>query len=458
MVKSLRRQLLAWVLFPLALTAVMDAWFTYESAVATASVVQDRLLLGAARMIAEQIRFEDGAFQGPIPPAALELFQSEGVDRVYYRVSLGDGKMLSGYSELPAYKSSGEFTAPAFINATMRGQPVRMVAIAQPVIGSPWSQPAMVQVAQTGNEHQQLIDTLWRRALGKQVFILVLTGALIVWGMHLGTESLLRLRNEIAGRKEGALDKLEVVDIPQEVLPLVQALNDYIERINNGIDQRNSQLQNVAHQLRTPLTVLATQISDAIRADTLDRSQCSLLDAKRTLSQTNAVVNQFLHLSAAESFVVNRQAIGVVELTAVLKEVIESMALFAHRKNIDLGLEVENGDLIVFSDVVAIQEITRNLVDNAIRYTPQGGKVTLQLGCKSQSIELTVEDTGPGVPVAERERIFERFVRLDSANPTNGSGLGLAIVRELAKQSGAEVRVEDPNQGQTGFRIVVALR
>ena len=456
MARSLRKQLLGWVLFPLALTAVMDAWLTYEGAASTASVVQDRLLLGAARMIAEQIRFEDGAFQGSIPPAALELFQSEGVDRVYYRVSSGDGKMLSGYSELPGYESSVELAAPAFLNSTIRGQAVRMVAIPQPVIGSPSSKPAMVQVAQTGNEHQQLIDSLWLHALERQAIILLLTGALIVWGMHLGTGSLLRLRDEIAGRKEGALEKLKTKDIPQEIAPLVHALNDYIDRINTGMDQRNSQLQNVAHQLRTPLTVLATQISDAVRSETTGQSKLALAGAKKTLSQTNAVVNQFLQLSAAESFVVKRQAVGVAALTKVLKEVMEDVALFAHRKNIDLGLEIEDGEVIVFSDLLAIREISRNLVDNAIRYTPRDGKVTLHLGCKQQSIELRVEDTGPGVPVNERERIFERFVRLD-ANSTDGSGLGLSIVRELARQSGAEVRVDETSHGHSGLCIVVVF-
>lgn len=456
MARSLRRQLLAWVLFPLAFTAVLDAWLTYESAVSTASVVQDRLLLGAARMIAEQIRFEDGAFQGPIPPAALELFQSEGADRIYYRVSSGDGKMLSGYSDLPVYQAAQAFVSPTFSDVAMRGQLVRMVVVSQPVIGSPWSRPALVQVAQTGNEHQLLVDRLWKRELGRHTMILLLTAALIIWGTHRGTRSLLKLRDEISGYRDTAMRPLETTGIPQEVLPLVQALNDYIERIDTGIRQRNSQLQNVAHQLRTPLTVLATQISDAIRAETSEQSELALASARKTLFQTNSVVNQFLQLSAAESFVVRRQAVDIGALAEVLKEVLEGMALLAHQKCIDLGLEVESGGVVVYSDLLAIQEIARNLVDNAIRYTPKGGVVTLHLSCKKQTIEFRVEDTGPGIPIADRNRIFERFVRLD-VSQSDGSGLGLAIVRELATQCGAEIRLEDPRHGANGLCIVVVF-
>jgi two-component system sensor histidine kinase TctE len=457
MARSLRKQLLAWVLFPLAFAAALDAWLTYESAQSTASVVQDRLLLGAARMIAEQIRFEDGAFQGPIPPAALELFQSEGVDRIYYRVSSGDGKLLSGYSDLPAVHSPAAVLSPTFSNALMRGHPVRMVALPQPVVGSPSSAPAWVQMAQTGNERQRLVDSLWRHQLGWHAIILLLTAALIAWGTHRGTRSLLKLRDEIAGHREGSLKKLETQAIPQEVLPLVEALNDYVERIESGISQRNSQLQNVAHQLRTPLTVLATHISDAMRAETAAQSGEALTHARKTLSQTNKTVHQFLQLSAAESFVVQRQSVDVAILKGVLAEVLEGMALFAHQKDIDLGLEVHSGDVVVQSDLVAIREMCLNLLDNAIRYTPVGGIVTLSLVCKSQAIELRVEDTGPGVPVADREKIFERFVRLNPSGP-DGSGLGLAIVRELVAQCGAQLRIDEPSHGANGFSIVVVLR
>jgi two-component system, OmpR family, sensor histidine kinase TctE len=454
MFRSLRRQLLGWVLVPLALTGALDTWLTYRSAVATASVVQDRLLLGSARMIAEQIRFEDGAFEHQIPPAALELFQSEGLDRIYYRVTAGDGRLLSGYSDLPSLEAPSEIDSPHFVSTVMREQPVRMVWVSQSVIGSPLSKPAWVQVAQTMHEHQQIVAGLWWRALQQQVLILVLTGSLILLGMHRGMRGLLLLRNVVRSRRDGALDPLEVTDIPLELAPIVAALNDYIARLNQGFSQRNSYLQNAAHQLRTPLTVLATQLSDASRATSTDELSLAVASAKRTLQQTTNVVNQYLGLSAAEAFVMQLHPMNTDDFAVIAQETLERLAPQAHRKNIDLGFERRGQDTTVMADATAAREILRNLLDNAIQYTPDGGIVTVRLCSSEATVQLQVEDAGPGIRPEDRERIFERFVRLEPIS-SEGSGLGLAIVKEIAKQCGADVRLDTPEHGGVGLRVTV---
>jgi len=454
MTKSLRRQLLAWVLVPLACTGALDTWLTYRSAVSTASVVQDRLLLGSARMMAEQIRFEDGAFEHQIPPAALELFQSEGLDRIYYRITTGDGKLLSGYSDLPAVKDLSITDSPHFESTTMRQQTVRMVALAQPVIGSPQSKPAWVQVAQTMHEHEQNVGALWWRALQQQILILALTAALILWGMHQGLRGLLHLRDAVRARREGALEPLHIAGLPAELHPVVVALNDYMQRLHRGFRQRNSHLQNAAHQLRTPLTVLATQLSDASRADTPDDVQASLSSAKRTLQQTTYVVNQYLGLSAAEAFVQRLQTLSSEAFAELAQESLERMAPQAHRKEIDLGLEREGLPCEVAADPVAVREIVRNLLDNAILYTPPRGRVTVRISSRTGGIHVQVEDDGPGIPAAERERVFERFTRLAPATG-EGSGLGLAIVKELCQQCGAIVHLHPPSHGETGLLVDV---
>src|SRR5450830_290662 len=142
---SLRRQLLAWELLPLISAVAVDNWLTFKSSVDTATVVQDRLLLGSARMIAEQISFEDGSFQHQIPPAALELFQSEESDRIFYRVTTGSGQLLSGYSDLPQPTLGFSVESPYFFVTDMRGKAVRVVALSQPVIGNPSALPVIVQ-------------------------------------------------------------------------------------------------------------------------------------------------------------------------------------------------------------------------------------------------------------------------------------------------------------------------
>jgi two-component system sensor histidine kinase TctE len=260
--RSLRARLLGWVLLPLACTVAVDAWLSYQSAVDTASVVQDRLLLGSARGIAEQIRFEDGSFVHQIPPSALELFQSTQPDHIYYRVTTGSGRLLAGHSELPPPALNLPRGTPHFSNALMRGSIVRVVVLFQPVIGDPNAKPVSVQVAQTQVGYQQMVDRLWMNAVSQQVLLLVLAGALILFGLNLGLKPLLQLRDQVNAREPGTLTPMATDDMPVELEPLVASLNDYIRRLEAHAGAQSVFIQNAAHQLRTPFALLNTQLRD----------------------------------------------------------------------------------------------------------------------------------------------------------------------------------------------------
>lgn len=452
MPESLRSQLLAWVLIPLMGAIGVDAWLTYKSSAETAAVVQDRLLLGSARMIAEQISFEDGTFQHQIPPAALELFQSQQLDRIFYRVTTGSGQMLAGYTDLELPKPDFKPDVPYFFNASMRGDDVRIVAFFQPVIGNPSALPVVVEVAQTMRGHRTLTQDLWLRAVEQQLLILVLASVFILYGLHRGLRPLIRLRDDVQARREGSVQRLQTKGIPSELTPLLEAFNDYIHRLEKYTAQRTIFIQNAAHQLRTPLAVLSTQISDAVRADTRDDADTSLQAARRTLQQTARTVNQFLTLSSAESYVARIELVSSSKVCDMVQRVLEEFAVQAHQKDIDLGFERRGAEVSVWSDLSALREMTTNLIDNAIRYTPNGGMVTARVQSERGAITLSVEDNGPGVPVDSRSKIFERFYRVDTGN-SQGSGLGLSIVKELAAQCGASVELGAPSWEGRGFLI-----
>jgi two-component system sensor histidine kinase TctE len=438
---SLRKQLMAWVLLPLMVAIDVDTWLTYASSTDTAAVVQDRLLLGSARMIAQQISFEDGSFQHHIPPAALELFQSSEPDHIFYRVTTGAGKLLAGYTDLPLPGAALPAESVHFFSATMRDQPVRVVAFFQPVIGSPSTLPVIVEVAQTTNERTQLSNGLWRQAVGQQLFIVFLATICILFGLQRGLQPLIRLRNDVRNRKEGSLQKLQIHKIPSEITPLVDSFNDYMERLETYADQRSAFIQNAAHQLRTPLTVLNTQISDALRANDKSQADVSLVAARRTLQQTVRLVNQFLMLSSAEAWAVELTPLSTQSCCDIIQTVLEELSSLAHKKQIDLGFERSGADTVIAASAFALKEIAVNLVDNAIRYTPEQGVVTVRIASTDESMTLAVEDNGPGVALENREKIFQRFYRERGAN-TVGSGLGLTIVKELAAQCNATVAVE----------------
>jgi two-component system sensor histidine kinase TctE len=453
--RSLRAELLAWVLLPLAAAVAVDGVITYGNASDAASVVQDRLLLGSARIIAEQLRFEEGEFQNVVPPSALELFESSHEDRIYYRVTTESGQLLSGYGELDLPAAPQQPELPHFFYTTVRSLPVRAVAFLQPLVGEPGVQPVLVEIAQTLRGRTLLTRSLWLHAVSQQLLILLLTTILVLFGLHRGLRPLLSLRDMVLSRAPGTLELLEVNMLPRELVPLVEAMNDYAKRLAHYTGAQRAFVQNAAHQLRTPLTLLNTQVSYALRTtDTAAREE-SLLAIRLALQHAIRLVNQLLILSSAEADVSDEEKPVAIRIDSIVQEVLENFATQAQRKDIDLGFELFGDAPQVWGHPVALREIVLNLVDNAIQYTPAGGVITTRITMAPGSVTLTVEDNGPGISVEERERVFERFYRIDDRD-SRGSGLGLPIVREFAFRIGATVRL-DTGPGGVGLAATVTF-
>ncbi|MEO7105128.1 MAG: sensor histidine kinase N-terminal domain-containing protein [Rhodoferax sp.] len=449
MLRSVRSKLLLWVLIPLAGAIALNAVASYRDAQHTATVVQDRLLLGSARSMGEQVRYEDGAFHYQILPSALELFQLTQPDRIFYRITSGAGQLLAGYTDLIRPVDMAPGSSPHFFNARMRDMPVRVVALRQPVIGAPSDEPVLVEVAQTLEEHQQLASSLWLHAMGQQLLILALAAVFIVFGLHGGLRPLLRLRDAVRSREPGTLQLLTMDGIPVELVPLVDSLNDYIQRLEAHVGAQGVFIQNAAHQLRTPFAVLNTQLNFAARADGAEDRQESLQAARNTLREATRLVNQLLTLSMAESMVAPKNVATEAgcNVVVVVQEVFERLVGLAQTKSIELELEfdAEAAPTVGFSAVV-LREILTNLVDNAIRYCPVGSHVIVRAIRSPQAMTLEVQDNGPGIPPESRVRIFERFYRMDDGR-SDGSGLGLAIVQEFASKVGAGVQLDTPAHG-----------
>jgi two-component system sensor histidine kinase TctE len=446
MASSLRAQLLGWLLLPLAVYAAFNIWITYRNAVDTAAVVQDRLLLGSARIIAHQIQFEDGAIQVVIPPAALELFQSSEQDRVYYRIAGASGTLLSGYAELPPPAVRLEPEASVFFDAIMREQPVRVVAFAQPVFAAPGEGPVMIEVAQTMQYNKTLAYQFWSNTAGQQVLMMLLVAFSLWLGLRRGLAPILRLRDMVQSRKPGALDPIDPVPVPGELTPLVFAINDYVARLDRHMSAQRRFIANASHQLRTPLAVLNTQVSYALRSVDTGEIRDTLQAIRGGVQQGTHVVNQLLTLSSAEFRVGQGLPHTAIDLAAVARSAIEKLATLAQSRAIDLGFEHAGGPSMVQATPHLLDELVANLVDNALRYTPAGGIVTVAIVNRPDTVAMSVEDNGPGIPPMEHERVFERFYRLHH-DGANGCGLGLAIVREIAIASEAQVVLSEPEAG-----------
>jgi two-component system sensor histidine kinase TctE len=314
--------------------------------------------------------------------------------------------------------------------------------------------PVLVEIAQTMNGHAALTGSLWLRTIGQQLVLLALVALLVLFGLRRGLRPLLRLRDTVAAREPGSLQPLAFDAMPTELSPLVIAINEYARRLDQYTGAQRVFIQNAAHQLRTPLTLLTTQVSYALRAADGAGREESLSAIRSTVQQSARLVNQLLTLSAVEALEPaepDEPAAPGVALDAVIRQVLEDLAGQAQAKDIDLGFEqVGTGTAVVAAQRLALREIAMNLVDNAIRYTQPGGIVTTRIVASREAVTLVVEDNGPGIAPSEREHVFERFYRIHDGDSA-GSGLGLPIVREFASRiaAGVELRTSVSGRGLT---------
>lgn len=454
---SLRSRLLLRLLVPLGVSAILNIWFARQEALNTATVVQDRLLLGSARIIAQQIQYEDGVLEVSIPPAALELFQSSDQDRVYYRIASGKGVLLSGYAELPPPPGALKPEESLHFSTLVRDQPVRVVAYAQPVFTATDQGPVVIEVAQTYQAHKRLVQQIWTTSLRQETWMLALVAILVWIALRRGLDGIIRLGDRVRDRSPGSLEPLDPGPVPHELEPLVGAINIYIQRLDTQMAVRSRFIANASHQLRTPFTVLQTQVNFGLRNSDSQQKDEALRAIFQEVRHGTRLVNQLLSLSSAEAGMQHPRPPVAVDLVNLVQRVLEEQAALAQAKDIDLGLDPQSDRAELMASSFMLHELVANLVDNALRYTPAKGVVTVSVSVRRREglVILRVEDNGPGIPRAERTRVFERFCRLHD-DETPGCGLGLSIVQEVGLTLGAEILLSDPPVG-TGLIVTVAF-
>ncbi|HEX4597926.1 MAG TPA: sensor histidine kinase [Burkholderiaceae bacterium] len=448
---SLRRQLLAWLLLPLLPLGAVDAWVTYRNSTETATEIFDRMLLGSARIIGEQVRVEDGVPQSYVPPAALEMFESVYRDRVYYRIAGASGRLLLGYPEFPLPHQALQAEEVVHFDAVFRGEPLRVVAFAQPIFGAADQNPVLIEVGQTLTGPHQLASAIWIRSVTKHLLLAVLLVGLLLLGLRRSLAPLEALSAQVRARSPGSLEPLAASGVSAELQPLVHSINDYVQRLDERMSAHSRFIANASHQLRTPLTVLSTQVAFGLReGDPADKDE-ALRAIQQGVRHGARVVHQLLAFSAAEA----RRSHGfgqITDLAATVRGAIEGLAAFAVSRQIDLGCEMPE-TVPIAGEETMLRELVSNLIDNALRYTPAGGTVTVSVVCDRKGTTLVVEDDGPGIPLDERERVFERFYRVHN-EVSDGCGLGLAIVREVATAMSARVSLSTPANGR-GLMVAV---
>ena len=449
--RSLRSQLLVWLLAPLAIVAALGIYVSYRSGMTTATLVHDRLLLGSARTIAEQIAYSENHFQLSIPPAAIEMLDAGSQDHVYYRIEDSEGRLIAGDRDLALPAEALASEAWFGFDSELRGHAIRTMAFSQPVPGASARGPVTIEIAQTVAGRDSLARQIWLHSVREQLLMLMLVGGLLILGLRGGLKPLIALRDRMQRRTPRSLDAIDVHSVPTEMQPMIAAFNDYAVRLTRHVQLHSRFIGDASHQLRTPLAVLNMQIAFCLRQDDPVVIQEGLRAIRGSVQRNIRLINQLLAFTEAETAMSPALMLVRVRLGPIACLVIEELALLAESKSIDLGFEASDPDLAVLATEHLIHVLTSNLVDNALRYTQVGGVVTVRIFLADEGeIALQVIDNGPGIPTTERERVFERFYRVRSSD-SDGCGLGLSIVRESAAACEARIDLQDtgPEGGLT---------
>lgn len=432
---SIRRTLALWLAAGLVLTLVAAAVLTYLRARDEANELFDLHL----RQTAASITGMPLAGSGPLAGA----YGDEGLV-----VQIWDGRGVRVFRSHGSDTDEGagpQKAAPGFATIATPSGPYRVFSVV--------ASGQLVQVGQPVAVRNALAAKLAASTVLPLLVIAPLIGLLIWIAIDRGLAPLARVTAAVQKRAPGQLAPLADSGWPQEVRPLVDALNGLLARLDRALGAQRAFVADAAHELRSPLAALGLQVQLAERADDPNARARALADLRGGLARATHVVEQLLALARQEPGVLERPFANV-DLAAVACDTVAALSPLAAAKGIDLGLARADA-VSVTGDADALATLLANLVDNAIRYTPAGGRVDVLVEA-APAPRIVVRDNGPGIPPHARERVFERFARGDDAS-ASGTGLGLAIVKRIAERHEAKVALDDAGEGK-GLRVTVTFR
>lgn len=445
--RSLFGEILDWMLAPLLLVWPMSIAATYLVATSIANAPFDRALADSVTLLAQQVKISQGRAHLALPIEVSDLLRADDSDRTYYQVLGTRGELVGGDAALPTPRDE-EPPVPGvvqFRNDTVNGEEVRIAALQMDSHQPGVERQPYVQVAETLGKRAQLANEIIKGVILPQFIILPIAVVLVWFGLSRGIRPLSRLQEKIQARAPDDMRPIDPRETPEEVAPLVASFNQLLNRLEHNIQDQKRFIADAAHQMRTPLAGLRTQAELALREADPKELKRSLQQLATSSVRATRLINQLLALARAENRSHATADFAPMELESLSRDVLKDWVPAALEKRIDLGFEGPGVAVPILGNAVLLRELLKNLLDNAIRYTPIEGSVTVRVASDAASGRalLQVEDTGPGIAESERRLVFERFYRILGSG-SDGSGLGLAIVREIARQHGAQVTLVSP--------------
>jgi len=428
---SIRRRLLAVLLTAITLMMIAGAFGSYRLSRSEVGRVFDYHL----RQLALSLRNQDfSTSSNPLSPGDNEF-------HFVIQVWAGDGK--------PLYFSNPQADLP---NRSQPGFSTLETAEASWRIYTLLLHGQVIQVAQPRSVRDEIATAAAFHTVLPFLLMLPLLAGSIWWLIGGGLAPLQKIARSVSTRSPNSLEPLQMHGVPAEARPLVESINNLLERLDAALVSQRSFVADAAHELRTPLTALQLQAQLTERAETQEDRRIAMAELKRGLQRAIHVVQQLLTLARqdpADALAMPLSAVSLAELIALATA---DQASLAGAKNIDLGISEADENAVVQGNFEALRTLAANLIDNAVRYTPAGGRIDVAVRCRDGRCWIEVDDSGPGIPVEDRERVFDRFFR-NADNEEPGSGLGLAIVKAIAARHGACVSLASSALGGLSARI-----
>ena len=445
---SIRRRLLVTLFLPAAVVLTAGTVTDYLTALPPLTDAFDQALLESALAIAAHVQSDsNGQLALHLPPDAVAVLRTDSKDSIYFRVGTPDGALVAGDADLPTPPASASNPRRGY--AQYRGEPVRLVAYKT----YEGNQELTVTMGETLNKRTALSERILGSALATDGLVLGIILVLIGISVRLSLQPLREMEEEISKRSAQDLTPVAAGEAPAEIRGLVAALNRLFGTVRENAASQRQFLDNAAHQLRTPLAGIQAQVEllsqdepDATRRERLQR----VLDAARRAGRT---AQQLLMLARADQSAGSAWQREDLDLAAIVESTVGDQLSAAEAASIDFGAEI--AAVSVHGVGWLLAEAARSVTENAIAHTPAGGRVTVRCGELATQAFLEVEDTGVGIPSAERDRVLERFYRASNTRGA-GSGLGLAIVKEVVDLHGAELSIE-PGANDVGTRVRITF-
>lgn len=446
---SIRKQLLSWLLIPLVCLCALTSLIAYRLAQTFANESYDRLLVESAESIASRLkRNEDGIVVADLPPAAQAILRHNGQDKFFYQIADSEGHRLTGDADLPV-PINVEEKGPKFRYYYVNGEKVRMCRIARQIPPNPGE--IWVQVAETLRSRQWVLQQIFVSIMAPQLILIILASLSVYLGVKHGMRPLDKLGSLLRLRNRTDLSPVDIGKTPSELAPVIKALNDLLANASNQIKQQKRFIADAAHQLRTPVTALTTYVdySQRIKPGDTDSHKKTLAQMSRAVTRLIHLVNRLLSLARSEETTI--KSLDEIDLREVLNEAAGNVIAEALARGVVMEFDLPDNPVLVRADSVELNEMLTNILENAVKYTKDGGSVWVNI-TQAPSPILSVEDNGPGIPEEERNKIFDRFYRIPGTQGA-GCGLGLSIVAEIAANNNINLAIADRPGGGSCFRI-----